>query len=90
MRARIPGSTANLGSGFDVVGIALDRYLQLSTEPIDSAAAVPFEGLARIAARQAGDDVELFAQTDIPVGKGFGSSAAEAVGGAFLSRLLAG
>lgn len=90
MRVRIPGSTANLGPGFDVLGIALDRYLMLSNQPSESASAVPFDGLARIAARQAGHDVEMFADTEIPVGKGFGSSAAEAVGGAFLARLVAG
>ncbi len=90
MRVRIPGSTANLGPGFDVVGIALDRYLELSDEPFDGAVELPEGAFARIAAREAGHDVAMFSKSEIPVGKGFGSSAAEAVGGALLGRLVAG
>ncbi len=90
MRVRIPGSTANIGPGFDAVGLALDRYLELSDEPFEGAIEAPAEGLVRIAARQAGNDLPMYFATEIPVGKGFGSSAAEAVGGAFLSRLAAG
>jgi homoserine kinase len=30
---RVPCSTSNLGSGFDVLGLALDRYLEASFEP---------------------------------------------------------
>jgi len=30
---RVPGSTSNLGAGFDCVGLALDRYLIASYEP---------------------------------------------------------
>src|SRR5262245_45298196 len=32
---RIPASTANLGSGFDALSLALDRYLRISIEPSD-------------------------------------------------------
>ena len=35
-RVRVPGSTSNLGSGFDTVGLALDRYLDATFEPDDS------------------------------------------------------
>lgn len=90
IRIRVPGSTANLGPGFDAVGLALDRYLDLSDEPFEGAQEVSESGLVRIAARQAGNDSPMFASSTIPVGKGFGSSAAEAVGGAYLARLCAG
>src|SRR5690606_37771650 len=30
---RVPGSTTNLGSGFDTIGLALDRHLVASFEP---------------------------------------------------------
>lgn len=30
---RVPGSTSNLGAGFDCVGLALDRYLDVAFEP---------------------------------------------------------
>ena len=33
---RVPGSTSNLGSGFDTIGLALDRYLDARFEPNDS------------------------------------------------------
>jgi homoserine kinase len=33
---RVPGSTSNLGSGFDTVGLALDRYLDARFRPDDS------------------------------------------------------
>lgn len=32
---RVPCSTSNLGSGFDTIGLALDRYLQVTFEPDD-------------------------------------------------------
>ncbi|MEX2466219.1 MAG: homoserine kinase [Gemmatimonadota bacterium] len=35
-RVRVPGSTSNLGSGFDTIGLALDRYLEASFMPDDS------------------------------------------------------
>jgi homoserine kinase len=33
MRVRIPASTANLGSGFDVIGLALQMYLEVEAIP---------------------------------------------------------
>ena len=33
MRVRVPASTANLGSGFDVVGLALQMFLEVEVEP---------------------------------------------------------
>ncbi len=33
MKLRVPGSTANLGSGFDVVGLALQMYLNVEAIP---------------------------------------------------------
>jgi len=35
-RVRIPCSTSNLGSGYDTVGLALDRFLEASFDPDDS------------------------------------------------------
>jgi homoserine kinase len=42
-RARVPGTSANLGAGFDCIGIAVDRWLTASVEAqdkVDSGAAV--------------------------------------------------
>ena len=30
---RVPCSTSNLGSGYDTIGLALDRYLDMRFEP---------------------------------------------------------
>ena len=35
-RVRVPCSTSNLGSGYDTIGVALNRYLDVSFEPNDS------------------------------------------------------
>ena len=32
---RIPASTANLGAGFDALGLGLARYLRVAIEPAD-------------------------------------------------------
>ena len=32
-RVRVPCSTSNLGSGYDTIGLALNRYLEASFEP---------------------------------------------------------
>lgn len=34
-RLRVPCSTSNLGSGYDTIGLALDRYLDVSFEPAE-------------------------------------------------------
>ena len=34
-RVRVPCSTSNLGSGYDTIGLALDRFLDVSFEPHD-------------------------------------------------------
>lgn len=45
----VPGSTANLGPGFDSVGMAVDRYLTLHVEPADEWRFIPLsEGLAGV------------------------------------------
>ena len=36
-RVRVPCSTSNLGSGYDTIGLALDRYLDASYHPADNA-----------------------------------------------------
>lgn len=41
---RVPGSTSNLGSGFDTIGLALDRHLEARFDPDDSGALVVERG----------------------------------------------
>ena len=106
---RVPGSTSNVGAGFDCVGIAIDRRLSATArlEPspgapvrIDRrgtlcAVTVPpdrdslFAGFAA-ACRGAGCRVPaglvIDAGSDIPVGRGLGSSGAATVAGALAAR----
>ena len=35
-RVRVPCSTSNLGSGYDTIGLALERYLDAEFQPDDS------------------------------------------------------
>lgn len=43
-RVRVPASTSNLGSGFDCLGLALDRYLTAEYEPAGGALRVERSG----------------------------------------------
>ena len=96
---QVPASTANLGPGFDSVGMALSLHMAITVSPSEewkvTYADEEFEGLA------AGEDnlivktikslatkfgkqspiLELAVESDIPLGKGFGSSASAIAAG---------
>jgi len=110
---RVPGSTSNLGSGFDWAGMAVERWLQLSAQCVEASSAPPisivrrgalsglsvpseedllYQGFAA-ACRQGGREVPRLTFTvdsDIPVGRGLGSSAAALVAGAAAASALLG
>jgi homoserine kinase len=94
MRARVPASSANLGPGFDALGLALATYVEVSVQPAARLEIIS-EGFgsdlprdashlaARVATEVAGDDgLRIEVLSDIPVGRGLGSSAALAVAAA--------
>ncbi len=70
VRVRVPASTANLGSGFDVLGLALQMYLEVEVTPGGSELEIENKGLGadqlptdrshliyRMIAEHAGDDM---------------------------------
>ena len=94
MLARAPASAANLGPGFDTVALALDRYVEVEVEPA-SRLIVTSEGegagmsddaghlAARVAMDVVGHDrLAITVRSQVPVGRGLGSSAALAVAAA--------
>ncbi|MCA1845392.1 MAG: homoserine kinase [Actinobacteria bacterium] len=88
MRARAPASSANLGPGFDALAVALSVYVEVEVEPAEefrltSEPALPQHPptpdhfAARIAREVLGTDrLAIAIRSDIPLGRGLGSSAA--------------
>jgi homoserine kinase len=99
VRARAPASSANLGPGFDALAIALRLYVDVTVEPADEltitsngeGAAIPanhYHLAARVAKEIAGHDrFAITVRSEIPVGRGLGSSAALAVATAAATRM---
>ena len=94
MRARAPASSANLGPGFDVLAVALDRYVEVEVEPAPTLI-VRSEGegaglsddaghlAARVAMDVVGHDrLAITVRSEIPIARGLGSSAALAAAAA--------
>ncbi|MGH9094453.1 MAG: homoserine kinase, partial [Acidimicrobiales bacterium] len=94
MRARAPASAANLGPGFDALAVALSLYVEVEVTPADRlmvtatgyGADLPTNAnhlAARVVAEVLGhDQVHIAIHSDVPVGRGLGSSGALAVAAA--------
>jgi homoserine kinase len=85
--ARVPASSANIGPGFDALGMALSLYAEvgvLDGPPVPGAgrAAVDRHHPASVAFAAAGGRGSLWVQSPIPVGRGLGFSGAMRVAGA--------
>jgi homoserine kinase len=96
---RAPATSANLGPGFDCLGLALDLWSDVTGELVaDSAIAAPAdENLVVRAARRVFDevgqplpDIHVASVNRIPFSRGLGSSAAAIVSGALLANRLLG
>jgi len=101
IRVRVPCSTSNLGAGFDCIGLALNRYLTATLHTSGSPLHIERTGTV---ASVVGDDDDLVVaamqhmeveprgkltlDSDIPIGRGLGSSAAATVAGIMLGAKL--
>ena len=79
VRVRVPATSANLGPGFDALGLALSLYDDIVVRAMRAA-------FDRLGGRPAG--LELVCANRIPHGRGLGSSAAAIVGGVMAARAL--
>jgi homoserine kinase len=94
MRVRVPASTANLGPGFDALGLALGLYLELSIELADALEVVTtgqgagqFDDERHLGVRVAREVLghtrfKLTVHSEIPLARGLGSSASLALAAA--------
>ena len=89
---RVPGSSANLGPGFDAVGMALGIYAEVGlvgqsadgfVMPANARVADDHHP-ATVAFRAAGGEGTVWVRSEIPMGRGLGFSGAVRVGGALL------
>jgi homoserine kinase len=109
---RVPGSAANLGAGFDCIGVAVGRWMRVSVQcgagrngqpvaiersgtlhALDAPAEQDllyrgFVAACRLAGQTAPGGLVFTADSDIPIGRGLGSSAAAAVAGAVAASAL--
>jgi homoserine kinase len=101
IRVRVPCSSSNLGAGFDCIGLALNRYLTATLQTADSPIRIERTGTLASAVDEDDDLVvaamrhmrveprgSLKLESDIPVGRGLGSSAAATVAGIMLAAKL--
>jgi homoserine kinase len=85
-----PASSANLGAGFDVFGMALSLYAEVGLGPAPDGAH-PIDGRhpARVPFERLGGTGELWLRTDIPMARGLGFSGAARVAAAGLGAVVA-
>jgi homoserine kinase len=83
---RVPATSANLGPGFDALGLAVDLHLELSDEGEPATETHP----AVVAFRSAGGEGPLSVRGPVPPGRGLGFSGAARVGGLLAADVQAG
>ena len=108
----VPASTSNLGAGFDCVGVAVERWINvtarlddgvrgfaiarrgtlaaLTMNAADNRLVAGFRAACRRGRRDLPDGVAFDATSNIPVGRGLGSSASATLAGALAANALLG
>jgi homoserine kinase len=89
---RVPASSANLGPGFDALGLALALHAEVglvdsSTGAAEIAKEVDEHHPASIAFAAAGGKGTLWVRSPIPIGRGLGFSGAMRIGGAAVAMV---
>jgi homoserine kinase len=101
----VPATTANLGAGFDCLGMALDLYNSFDFELGSNEFSVTGEGAGELKASQGrlvyrawnaayasvsrvAPPVKLHIESQIPIGRGLGSSATAVVAGLYAANRL--
>ncbi len=80
---RVPASSANLGPGFDVLGMAVTLHADVGCGPApDGAIIAEPTHPASVAFRRLGGEGPLWVRSPIPMGRGLGFSGTVRVGGA--------
>ena len=90
MICRVPATSANMGPGFDSLGVALSLSAEIGLlagdEMIpDGAHEIDEHHLAMVAFRRLGGEGRLWEQSPVPMGRGLGYSAAVRLGGLLLA-----
>jgi len=89
MIARVPATSANMGPGFDSLGMAVTLWAEVGLVDVDSMpnGGQPADGhhLASVAFAAAGGVGSLWVKSPIPMGRGIGYSAAVRVAGILLA-----
>lgn len=88
IRVSVPASTANLGAGFDTLGLALSLHLEAGlVQPDQPANATTCDAHhpAMVAFVKNGGSGAIWTHDRIPMGRGLGFSGAARVGGALLA-----
>jgi homoserine kinase len=95
---RVPATSANLGPGFDCLGLALDLWGAITISRSDEETPnEPMEAMAHIAAQRVFDrlhedpnSLHAAYEGDLPIARGLGASAVARVGGLVAANKLAG
>lgn len=85
---RAPGSSANLGPGFDVLGLAVTRYVWADDEGVGEPCWP--DHIARLAYEKAGGTRPLYFRFELEPSRGLGFSAAARAAGAVMAYLQQG
>ena len=85
---RVPGSSANLGPGFDALGLAVTLHVEVGTgTPPPGAHRADDHHPATVASRRLGGTAALWVRSPIPMGRGLGYSGAVRVAGAIAATV---